>query len=52
MQLLAAAPVLYLQEVLDTLWIVAVTFSAYSFHFFDLTCLTGSLQKRYQYMKL
>lgn len=33
----------YLEEVFDSLWVVAVALSTDSLHFLDLTCLAGSL---------
>lgn len=33
----------YLEEVFNTFWIIAVTFPADSFHFFNLPCLARSL---------
>lgn len=33
----------YLEEVFNTFWIIAVTFPADSFHFFNLSCLACSL---------
>lgn len=32
-----------LQEVLDTLWVIAVALTTNSLHFLDLSCFTGSL---------
>lgn len=34
---------LYLEEVFNTFWIIAIAFSADSFHFFNLPCLACSL---------
>ena len=38
--------VTHLEEVLDSLWVIAVAFSADSLHFLHLTSLTGSLDEK------